>query len=95
MADVKMRPVSLRPGGGAGANPFAKFGKGAASKTAAVKQQVGARQLRPKRCGRCLHARHAGRDALWCANLHLGSYQGVLAILAGIAVLCRGQAQEA
>lgn len=40
MADVKLRPVSLRPGGGAGSNPFAQFGKGAASKSAAVKQQV-------------------------------------------------------
>ncbi|GAB4821712.1 hypothetical protein N2152v2_008758 [Parachlorella kessleri] len=29
MADVSLRPLSLRPGGAAGANPFASFGKGA------------------------------------------------------------------
>ena len=34
MAEVSLRPMSLRPGGGAG-NPFAKFGKGAAPTKAA------------------------------------------------------------
>lgn len=36
MAEVSLRPMSLRPGGGgSGSNPFAKFGKGAAPAKAA------------------------------------------------------------
>jgi hypothetical protein len=35
MAEVSLRPMSLRPGGGVGTNPFAKFGKGAAPTKAA------------------------------------------------------------